>query len=228
MKGVVQLIELEDSPDTDDQQLSSKSNLSLITEHSPGYSLKEFVNRIHRGGFGVLEAIQLVQNLITIVKQVHSKGVLHQNLEPENIIIELDSKQTSIDQARLILINFSQAYIKSDRHDQMIQSAAQCWYKAPQLNVESLKYSPTIDASSICAILFWLLTNTDPRHDHNLLPHQQENAMDKLDNKITQAVRNASTYRMFLLYKSDSKIYKKHFFVHNLLLTIFSIYYEFE
>jgi len=193
VKGVVQLIELENPSNNRDQQSCSKSDrLSLVTEHTPGCSLNEFVNRIHRGGFGVLEAIKLVQNLIIIVKQVHSKGVLHQNLGPKNIMIEWDSKQTPIDQAQLILINFSQAYIKSDRSDRIIQSTAQSWYKAPQLNAESLKYSSTIDASSICAILLWLLTNIEPQHDYDQLLHERKNVEEKISRKITEAIRIAS------------------------------------
>ncbi len=193
MKGVVQLVELENPSDDDDQQLTHKKKLEILTEHMSGYSLKEFVDQIHRGGFGVLEAIQLVQNLISIIKQVHSKGVFHQNLRPENIMIKWDSKQISMDQAELLLINFSQAYIKSEKTNRISQSETEYWYKAPQLNIKSLKYSSTIDASSICAILLWLLTNTDPSHDHNLLPHQPNNVMDKMDKKIAQAVRNTST-----------------------------------
>jgi len=192
VKGVVQLIELESGSDNNNQQLSSKNNFSLITERPLGYSLEEFINRIHRGGFGVLEAIQLVQNLITIIKCVHSRGVLHQNLEPKTIMIEWDSKQISIDKAELVLINFSHAYIKSNKSDPMIQSTGKCWYNAPQANVESLKYSSTIDATSICAIVLWLLTNIEPLHDHGNLPHQRENVMDILDSKITKATRIAS------------------------------------
>lgn len=209
MKGVIQLIELEDSPNKNNKQYSSNGDLSLLTEHASGCSLKDFVKQ-SRGGFGVLEAIQFVQNLTTIVQEIHFRGVFHQNLGPESIIIEWDSKQTSIDQAQLILINFSQADIKSDINDQVNQSATQRWYKAPQSNVESLKYSSTIDASSICAILFWLLTNTHPRHENHLLPHEQNTVMDKLGAKIMQAVRNASMLNLLHLYILDNKIHRNH------------------
>jgi hypothetical protein len=192
VKGVVQLIELENSSNNGDQQFVSKSNLSIVTEYAPGYSLKEFINRVHRGGLGVLQAIQLVQNLITIVKQVHSKGVLHQNLRPENIMIEWDPKYTPIDQAQLKLIDFSQAYIKSDRSDRISQSTAQCWSKAPQSNVESLIYSLTIDTSSICDILLWLLTNIEPRYDSDHLPHERPDVEERINRKITEAIRSTS------------------------------------
>jgi serine/threonine protein kinase len=126
------------------------------------------------------------------VKQVHSKGVLHQNLRPENIMIEWDPKYTPIDQAQLKLIDFSQAYIKSDRSDRISQSTAQCWSKAPQSNVESLIYSLTIDTSSICDILLWLLTNIEPRYDSDHLPHERPDVEERINRKITEAIRSTS------------------------------------
>jgi serine/threonine protein kinase len=193
VKGVVQLIDLEASSNNMKQQRDYKNALHIVTERPSGYSLNEFVNKIHRGGFRILEAIQLVQNLITIVKRVHSKGVLHQNLGPENIMIEWNSKQTSIDQAQLTLINFSQAYIKSDRNNRISPSTTERWYNAPQANDELLKYTSTIDASSICAILLWLLTNIEPRHDGNHLPHERQDVEDKINRKITETIKIAST-----------------------------------
>ena len=190
--GVAQLMDLENASNRDDQQLLSKNNLSFLIEHRSGDTLSKYINEIHRGGFGVLEAIQLVQNLIIIVKQVHSKGVLHQNLCPDNIMLDWNSKQTSIEDAQLILINFSQAYIESDRSERMIQSTAPCWYKAPQSNDESLKYSSTIDASGICAILLWLLTDIEPSQNSGRLPHEPNHVEDKINKKIAEATRNAS------------------------------------
>ena len=189
MKGVVQLVDVDRPLNDDNLRSGSRSDLSIVTECAPGYNLKKFFSQIHRGDVGVLQAIQIVQNLITIVKQVHDKDVLHRNLGPESVLIEWDSKQAFADQAQLFLIDFSQACIISEKDT---RSTAASWYKAPQANVESFKYSSTIDASSICGILLWLLTTIDPRHDQNKLPHQQDNVIDKLNKKITQAIRHAS------------------------------------
>jgi serine/threonine protein kinase len=196
VKGVAQLLDSDDaSDDTSDnghQRFSPKRHFWIVTEHVPGSSLKEFVSLIHRGGFTILQAIQLSQNLITIIKRMHSRGVLLLNLEPKNIIIDWDSKKTSIDRAQLTLINFSQARIKSDKS---CQRTTDCWYKAPQADVESFEYSSTIDASSICAILLWLLTNIDPRNDHDLLPHERQDVENKINRKITEEIRTASMYK---------------------------------
>ena len=192
MKGVLQFVDLERSVDNDKERSASRSDLSIVAQYAQGYKLRKYFSQIHRGDLGVLQAIQIVQNLIAIVREVHAHGVLHQNLTPESILIEWDPKQTAADQAKLLLIDFSQAHIKSERSTPMDLSTFGCWYKAPQADVESFKYSSTIDASSICGILLWLLTNIDPRHNQNVLPHQQDNVRDKLIKKIAQATRSAS------------------------------------
>ena len=192
MKGVIQLIELNNESDDDEKRSDGKNDLSFVTQYAPGDTLKNFVKEILRGGFGVLQAVQLVQNLIKIIKQVHAKGVLHQNLGPDSVLIKWDWKRSSADEAELVLSDFSYAHIKSEKNTRMNQSNSGCWYKAPQANVESYKYTSTIDASCMCAILFWLLTEIDPRHDQDRLPHEQDNVTNKLDNKISHAVRNAS------------------------------------
>jgi hypothetical protein len=64
------------------------------------------------------------------------------------------------------------------------------WYRVPQLRsqgtnklsnvaIEKLiqvRRSPTIDASSICAILFWLLTNIVPKEDDDAINEKKKKA----------------------------------------------------
>lgn len=201
MKGVVHLIKTKEIVGNNGQRCSEKNKYSLLTTKPSGVSLAEFVQRESRGGFGILEAIQLVQNLTAIVKEIHSRNIFHQNLGPESIVIDWDPKRSSVNKAELTIQDFSQAYVKSGKGHQINPSAVQSWYRPPQVDAEPLKYIATNDPSSICALLFWLLTNTDPKHTNNTLPHQQENVINKLDNKIAQAVRNASTY-LFLIFIS--------------------------
>ena len=146
----------------------------------------------HGDDINVLETIKFVQKLLLLLKEVHSQDIIYKNVEPENIMIEWDSKKTSIEHACLTLINFSQSYIKSDIIDPVNQQSKQRLYQAPQANVEGFKYSSAIDTSGICAILLWLLTNIDPRHSYDKLPHQQDNSRDKLEKKMNHAVETIS------------------------------------
>ncbi|CAF2825930.1 unnamed protein product [Rotaria sp. Silwood2] len=83
-----------------------------------------------------------------------------------------------------------------------------CWYRVPQLrshrwgdlsNVAKEKLvqarrSPTIDASSVCAILFWLLTGIEPR---------EEDKKQK-DNKKVSSVKDE--FRLLYHQKEENKL----------------------
>ena len=141
-------------------------------ERAPGHTLKEFVSRSPIIALPIPEVIQLALNLIRIIKRVHASGVLHQNISPEHILIEWDQRSSSTGQARLTLVSFSQG------------SAAQRWYQAPQAAIPEL--NSTVDASGVCAIIFWLITKTDPQHTNGQTPHEQ--ARGELDRIIRETV----------------------------------------
>jgi serine/threonine protein kinase len=187
VKGVSQLIEPENASNNLVQRRVNRDNLWMIIKRAPGYSLKEFIERKCQGVLEISIAIKLTLNLIEILQQMHNKGIFHQNLSPENIMIEWDSK-CSIDRAQLTILNFSQAVIVSNRTHTSVTSSTEKWYHAPQ--IDDRGFSSTVDSSGSCAILLWLLTQIDPRHDNDELPHQQ--ARDKLNDMIKSAVKSTS------------------------------------
>jgi serine/threonine protein kinase len=187
VKGVSQLIEPENASNNSVHRRVDSDNLWMIMKRAPGYSLKEFIERKCQGVLEIPGAIQLTLNLIGILQQVHNKGIFHRNLSPENIMIEWDLK-SSIDHAQLTVLNFTQAVIVSIRTHPSVTSSTRKWYHVPQIDDKGL--SSTVDPSGICAILFWLLTQIDPRHDNDELPHQQ--ARDKLNDMIKSVVKSTS------------------------------------
>ncbi|CAF1173097.1 unnamed protein product [Adineta steineri] len=184
VKGVCQLIEPENLSNNLVQRCINSDCLWMIMKRAPGYSLKEFIERKCQGVLQISTAIQLTLNLVEIIQQVHKKELFHLNLSPENIMIEWDLK-VSISCAQLTVLNFNQATIVSDRTYIPVTTSAQKWYHARQIDDKGL--SSTIDPSAICAILFWLLTQIDPQHDNDALPHQQ--AREKFDDMIKSTIK---------------------------------------
>jgi serine/threonine protein kinase len=183
VNGVSQLIEPENASNNSAQRRGNNDCLWMIMKRVLGYSLKEFIERKCQGVLDIPTAIQLTLNLVRILQQVHKKRIFHLNLSPENIMIEWDLK-LPIGRAQLTILNFSQGAIVSNRtHTPITSSPTQKWYHAPQIDDKGM--SSTIDPSGICAILFWLLTRIDPRHENDELPHQQ--AHDKLNDMIKSA-----------------------------------------
>ncbi|CAF4705391.1 unnamed protein product [Rotaria socialis] len=189
--GVVQLIEPEDESNNFERDAGGEVDLWIILQRAPTNSLKKFMDQ-KRGKYGhdieVSSAIKFVQNLIGIVKQVHSRGILHQNIEPENIVIKYELKNQPIDKVNLTLLNFTQAYIKSNELTHINHDEGNHWYQSPQAYIQSFKNSAINDASAIVAILLWLLTDEIPQHHGNILPHHLLEIHSRIDRKISNAV----------------------------------------
>ena len=165
---------------------------SITIERPAGCTLEEFFLQVTKNfRLDIFQAVQLAQMVTKIVLQMHDRGVLHQNLSPANIVIDWSIRDTPIDQAQLTLINFAQAYIRDDLDPVELRSNESRWYNAPQSQVESYELSSTVDASNICAILFWLLTKVKPSDVQDVFLHRQNLVRDSLDRMIRLAVQNA-------------------------------------
>jgi serine/threonine protein kinase len=188
LPGVSHFIEFGKASSNPVQRRVDTDDLWIIMERVAGFSLKEFIERKGQHGLPVPEAIKLTLKLTGILQQIHNKDILHQNLSPENIMIEWD-RQLSIDDAQLTVLNFSQSVDISNKPDQPAASSAQKWYHAAQMSDEGLR--STIDSSGSCAVLFWLLTQIEPQHDDGKLPHQLHH--DQLNGLINTTAKLSST-----------------------------------
>ncbi|CAF1368454.1 unnamed protein product [Didymodactylos carnosus] len=149
LTGTENIVRLIDSNIADDKEKGKK--FWIIMECAPGCTLKEFINKTCRGRITFLEAILITQQLVSVVKNRHSKGILHRNILLENIMIEWDYQHSPIDTIKITLINFSYSYTKEiDVSTTTHQSS-----KTNRYN------SPTIDTINVCSILLWLLTNVE-------------------------------------------------------------------
>lgn len=163
-------------------------------ERAPGYTLEEFIYRKYRNELSILDAIQLTQHLLKIIKHIHSKGTFYGNLKPNHIMIDWDFKKLPIEQAQLTLIDFSQAYTTADKIDPTNYQLNQFWYQPLSVYAKEFPCSSTVDASSICAILLWLITKIAPQHEYGKLPHQQDDAEAEIERKINQEVEIGSKF----------------------------------
>ncbi|CAF5134286.1 unnamed protein product, partial [Rotaria sp. Silwood1] len=173
----------------------------------------------HKQGFTLLDALTLTEKLLFIVKGIHKMGIVHRDLKPDNIMITYENYNNSTNKAQVFVIDFGLSYIETQenieidwsKYDQdpyqteIGDSIGNRWYRVPQLNKQDvsqmtdkqkndlcyvIRRSRTIDASSICAILFWMLTQIVPQRIRdritNLAPHQQ--ATTKINKKINDLV----------------------------------------
>jgi serine/threonine protein kinase len=169
----------------------------------------------HPRGFSLFDAFTLTDKLFCIIKAVHAKGVVHRDLKPDNVMIDFTNYNDPVENVEVYVVDFGMAYIETQadtdidwsKYDQarhgteLEDSLGNRWYRVPQLSRQDIsqltvkqkndlfhvvRRSPTIDASSICAILFWMLIQTVPeenRDKNNMAPHRREvsNIIKKID-----------------------------------------------
>jgi len=197
----------------DQFDIESDNEPWIIMEHINGVTLNEFGKP---KSISFRDKSILTIKLLNIVREMHHRNIVHCHIKLNNIIIKTQSDTENrhnlrySDQVNLFLIDFSQAYlIQNNEYNQsmIFQDARDhiqnTFYQVPQLerlpsiddeneNRRDKKrvYSPTIDTSSVCAVLFWLITDEYPRGSrdiHGNAPHQQVKFIDIINEQLKKA-----------------------------------------
>ncbi|KAF2590709.1 hypothetical protein F2Q70_00041151 [Brassica cretica] len=87
--------------------------------------------------------------LLRGLKYIHSANVLHRDLKPGNILLNVNSE--------LKICDFGLAHVASDA---MTQYVGTKWYRAPELLLSSSAYTSAIDVWSVGCILLEMMTRT--------------------------------------------------------------------
>lgn len=241
-------------PGSEEGAVGDKRLYWIIMEYIDGPTLEDFVNTF-KEKIDVLTAVTLTQKLLSAIKNVHAKGVVHRDIKPTNLLVSY-AADAPIQTAEIYVIDFGLSYIKNrdddvdlasfepkEKYEQTLfgDTIGNIFFRVPQLNSVSTKdmtakeknvlldirRSPTIDASSICAILFYLITNIEPglkiRDQFNLAPHQNEEAEKQIRNKIEEAASRSGMCKRILfeyvLYATDVRLTSFHSRHHEKLFT---------
>ncbi|CAF0877998.1 unnamed protein product [Adineta steineri] len=204
-------------PDNVEDAIAQNKIYWTIMDYISLSTLEKFIDTL--GGIDLLDAIKLTQKLLLTIKEIHGKGIVHRDIKPKNLLV-IHNDDSQIETAEIHIVDFGLAYIENRddidwssfeekeqfRETNFGYTYGNIFYRAPQLNplswkgktqkeqnaLQNVRRSPTIDASSICAILFWLITDIEPGPKHrnvmNLAPHQCKEAQNRIDVKIGEAV----------------------------------------
>ncbi|CAF1078081.1 unnamed protein product [Adineta ricciae] len=176
-------------------EASSKTEFWTIMKLMDGERLSDDL-KVH-GKVPLLGALEICRSLLMIIKQVHNQKIVHRDIQPRNILIQRNSTTKDF---KLMLVNFTSAWIDGNELISCMKPIEEQWssefYLVPQLEeinfqtnqqVQPCQYSPTIDASGTCALLFWLLTGHKPRASRDIsgnAPHQLRDNVKIIESKI--------------------------------------------
>lgn len=147
-------------------------------------------------------ALNITHEILRLVKRIHAKNVIHRDLQPKNVLIRRSREQSK--KFSIMLINFSSAWTSTESTSTADNSLEilpyNGFYYMPQFSLEENKpdmkaacCSPKIDATGVCAILFWLITRSLPlesRDINQLAPHEKNVNWSLIEKKVKDVTGN--------------------------------------
>lgn len=95
-------------------------NLYFIIMAKYGNSLKTLLRKSKKKRFSLKTSVQITMQLLTHLEHLHELGYLHNDLKPDNILIESNNMKHE-SSSNLILIDFNVARLFKDRFGEHIE-----------------------------------------------------------------------------------------------------------
>ena len=139
----------------------------IVREYIDGESLQQKMKRV--GKFKIEKALEITENVLEAIAYAHSKGVIHRDINPSNILIDKqgDVKITDFGLGKAIQKAKTQVYVKKQeaqhygKKQGTQQFAGTIAYMAPEQR-DGKPATEKSDMWSIGAVLYRMITNRAP------------------------------------------------------------------
>lgn len=173
--GIPQLL------DSNSYEYKSDSILYLVLEFVEGITLEE---KINNGILKVEETIILIKKMLGILKYIHSRGLVHRDIKPNNIILKNASFTDPVLIDFGLTFNENDEELKSLTYDQ--QQLGNRFLALPELQIRSsLQRDPRSDLTQCMGIFLYCITGQIPitlLDESQSLPHQRKPIRNQLNN----------------------------------------------
>lgn len=186
-------------------------SLFFVMEYIPGPTLAQYMKE--KGPLPLRQAVGISLSLLTTLEIAFKEGIVHRDLKPENMIVR------EFDPPALAVVDFGLSFNAEDddaitRADEALENN---FLSLPERrgNQEN-KRDPRSDITSVCAILFYCITGSVPKHlrdsqgrpphrwEHSLpskfVPDQREAAL------VTNVLERGLQYEVDLRFQSTGEL----------------------
>lgn len=124
----------------------------IIMEYVQGVNIRDYVRQ--NGRMEPKEVLDYMEPILRSLIQIHQTGLIHRDISPENIIITKEKK--------IYLIDFGSTRPYSGKDYQTMTIFFKRGYAAEEQYREKGEQGPWTDVYSLCATMYFMLTNTIP------------------------------------------------------------------
>lgn len=123
----------------------------LVMEYLSGGSLKEYIHKRKKSTLPPMEAVNMLVPVMEAVAKLHSEGMIHCDISPDNLMFDENSNLCMIDLGAIRKqgVVCEKSFLKEP-------------YSAPEQYTDTAGIGPWTDIYSICAIFYEMITGEKP------------------------------------------------------------------
>ncbi len=157
----------------------------IIMEYIDGVLLKDYLEK--QGAMHPDGAMSVIMPIIEAVKKIHSKGIIHCDISPDNIFIASEDS--------IKVFDFGAAHLNDSKEGMAAEKVIKVGYSAPEQYRDKSRQGFFTDIYSVGAILYQMLTGIKPiesteREFKDVLKSPMELGV-KINSNIDRAVMEA-------------------------------------
>lgn len=134
--------------------LSANNTAYIVMEHIDGKSVKDVLKENNEGYMNVDSAMDIIIPVLKALDKVHSKGTVHRDISPDNIMISEDGQ--------VKLIDFGAARNVDPEERQRLSVVLKASYAPPEQYGSSTVQNASTDIYALGAVLYRLITGKMP------------------------------------------------------------------
>ncbi len=154
----------------------------IVMEFLNGISLKQYVKTMG-GKIEINTAIEIISSVCEALKEIHSTGIIHRDISPDNIFICEDGK--------IKLIDFGAARFSTGEEEKTLSIILKPGFAPPEQYRSKSKQGPWTDVYALAATLYRVVTGVVPEESVNRIVEDNVQTPQELDPQISENLSNA-------------------------------------